>query len=61
MANYVAFMPPAPLRIGQVTNRLTKRGLVIADFNGGHHTPFILTVSDPSTAVKEAQWLLESP
>lgn len=60
-ANYVPFMPPAPLRVGEVVNGLTKRGLVIADFNGGHHVPFVLTVSDPSTVAKETQWLLISP
>ena len=60
-ANYTAFMPPAPLRIGQVVAGSTRRGLVIADFNGGHQRPFILTVSDPSTVSSEAQWMLVSP
>jgi hypothetical protein len=60
-ADYTSFMPPAPLRDGQVANKSTKRGLVISDFNGGHHSAFILTVTDPAASTAEAQWLLFSP
>jgi hypothetical protein len=60
-ADYTSFIPPAPLRDGQVANRSTKRGLVISDFNGGHHSAFILTIADPSTSTIEAEWLLISP
>jgi len=56
--DYTPFIPPQPLRVGQVTSGQTRQGLVILGV--GTHTPYLVQLNNNTNANVIAEWALTS-
>lgn len=58
LEDYTPYMPPSPLRVGQVGMSQQVRGLVILRLTS--HSHFILSLNSPSSSKSVAAWALTS-